>query len=102
MRVVDRLALLAAYLILVGAVAWMSWDTQRTLERVEEDVCAVAEITVLDTLLMLSLADITEDRRQDALDAILLAVEVGEAVQARCGLTFLDELPDVPDIDVGG
>lgn len=43
----ERVALLLAYVILVGVVAFSSFDTKRTLDRIEDETCASAAALLL-------------------------------------------------------
>lgn len=43
----ERIGLLLAYVILVGVVAWSSFDTKRTLDRIETETCASAAALLL-------------------------------------------------------
>lgn len=87
----DRALTLAAYITLVGVVAWSTFQIQRTLDEVEELQCATAEIVVAEALLNLALAAPTADF-DTYLEAQTAFIAIGEAVKDRCGLVFLDEI----------
>ena len=90
----DRWLLIVAYVLLVTTVAWQSWDTQRALDRIGENVCATAEVVVANQLFNLATYGQQEGVNEDvALVAIETYVTIAEAVQERCGSIFLDDIP---------
>lgn len=86
----ERISLLIAYLLLVGVVAWLSFDIRRTLDNVESGVCATAEIAVANELSNLVIAA-EEGELSESVERIISEyIELGEALQEQCGTTFLD------------
>lgn len=93
LRLIDRLLLLAAYGLLVGVSAWNAWNTVHALQRIEEEICATAEVAVAAPLLNLVVYGDQEGVDDDAVVfTIETLVAVGDAIKDRCGTTFLDEL----------
>lgn len=86
----DRIALLAAYLLLVGVVAWLSFSVGRSLDQVKDDVCATAEIAVANELATLViLAD--ESVPSETVERVLTEyVALADTLRERCGTTYLD------------
>lgn len=90
----DRWLLTAAYVILVLTTAWSAWSTSEALDRIEEDVCATAEVVVANEVF--TLAVFAEEGGADpetlkvALDTYIV---LAEALDERCGALFLDEIP---------
>ena len=94
----DRIALFVAYVLLVGVVAWTTFDIRRTLDDVRNDVCATAEIVVANELTNLIIAadegesvEITEPwlpqpaEFADLSVAIQDYLDLSERLQERCG-----------------
>ena len=96
----ERAALWVAYGLLVLVAAWSSWSTRQALDRVEEDVCAVAEVAVAAPLLNVAIYGQQEGVNPEAATvAIETLIAVAETIQDRCGRIFLDEI-EVPEIEV--
>lgn len=94
----DRWLLIAAYLLLVATVAWSNWRTEDALDRIEEDVCAVAEVAVAAPLLNIAIYGQQEGVSPEAANlAVETLVAVADKIQKRCGRIFLDDIP-TPDI----
>lgn len=95
----NRFVVLAAYCILVGVVAWSAWSTSTALDRIEEDVCATAEVVVAGQLLNLGVyggqEGVNDEARRVTIDTLIVIVD---AIQNRCGDIFLDDV-EVPDLE---
>ncbi len=86
--------LMAAYIILVAVVAWSTWDTQRALDKIEEDVCATAEIVVANEVFTLAVVSEQEDVNAETLKVALdTYILLAGALDERCGALFLDDIP---------
>ncbi len=94
----DRVLLLASFVLLVVLVAFQSWDTQRSLHRIDENVCAVAEVAVAAPLFNISIYGEQQGVDSDNVQlAIATLISVAEAIQEQCGVTFLDEI-EAPEL----
>lgn len=96
----DRIMLLVAYVLLVFVTGWSAHNTKRTLDVIEEDVCATAEIVISNQIFNAVLY-----REQEGVDTEVLRtvldtyIALSEAVQDRCGLIFIDKIP-IPEVPV--
>lgn len=98
MRPIDRASLFVAYVMLVGVVAWSAWSTSVALDRIEEDVCAAAEISVAGQLLNIATYGQQEGvNAQAAVATIETLIIIVDKIQERCGDIFLDDV-EIPDI----
>lgn len=92
-RRLDRYTTFAAYVLLVVTVIWSSWSAKVAIDRLEELQCATAETIVASGLFNLALYGNQSGVDRDAYDeAQSTFIEIGAAVEKRCGLTFLDDI----------
>lgn len=63
----DRILLAASYVLLVAIVAWLGWDVDRRVAEVRETVC-VSSYSVLSTLEIAVIEDLTEEEAQGLID----------------------------------
>lgn len=94
----ERL-LLTAYVLLVAITAWGAWNTQQALNRLEEDICATAEVAVAAPLFNIAIyaqqEGVSREAQEFAIDSLIV---VAEAIKTRCGVLFLDEL-NLPSLE---
>lgn len=67
----DRVALFAAYVLLIGITAWSARSTADTLAEIEAHVCRAALADAVFSLALAREGALTDDRRVDALFAAL-------------------------------
>lgn len=95
-RSLSRMTLLwISYTGLVLVTAWSAWNTDRALNRIEDDVCAAIEVTLFDTVVVLDVVSEAEGVDRDEVVALIDPIlELAAAVEERCGATFLDDVGD--------
>ena len=86
MRLFDRWLVIAAYLILVGSVAWSTREINKGVEDVQQEAC----IAAIGSVALFATPGFLDAIIQDPEDAIEV-VEIIEIAQARCsGVLGLD------------
>lgn len=91
----DRLTLWVCYALLVGVTAWTAYDTRRALDRIEDDVCATAEIVIANELATLFVFGEQEGVDSANVEFIISEyIEAAENIEDRCGAVLLDDIID--------